>query len=190
MKPDFSPESQSPFSLLWDTVAHFFPSLCFPFSFSFFFSCSFSSGVRQWPKPHGRFDQWYVQRHQTSALIARRLSFFFSPVPSHASCHLSGKQTCLCCKKMLKEEKNVYLHGGKQRCERRDLGSGERMQSWRNDVSQGTSQTSLGSLRVAPVLNFNTTERKSGVRNLNRYFTCPCLLFFFFFLPLSTRLLG
>ncbi|XP_029364407.1 centrosomal protein of 112 kDa isoform X2 [Echeneis naucrates] len=34
-------------------------------------------------------------------------------VPSHASCHLSEKQTCLCCRKILKEKKMFYLHGEK-----------------------------------------------------------------------------
>lgn len=156
MKPDFFfPWSQSPFSLLWEIVEHFF-SLCFPSSLVF--PAHFSSGVHQWPKPHGQFDQQYCSK---ASNICPNSEDSFVHMLSHASCHLSGKQTCLCCKKMFKEdEKYVFV------CRKieLDLGRGEKMQSWRNNVSQGMTQTSLGSLRDAPVLNLNTTEKQWSLK--------------------------
>lgn len=51
----------------------------------------------------------------------------------------------------------------------RDVRGGT-LEEARGCEAEGTmslSQTSLGSLRDAPVLNFNATERHSEVRNLN-----------------------
>lgn len=124
MKTDFSPETQSPLSLLWQIVAHLFSPV---FPFLSFLSCSLSSGVRQWPKPHGRFDQRYCSKAPDICPNGEEASFF--QTPSYASCHLSAKQTCLCCKKMLKEAKNVFAWRKIEMWEEEDLGRSEKMQS-------------------------------------------------------------
>lgn len=75
MKPDFSPESQSPFSLLWEAVAHCFPPLCFPPSLFFPAHCHLES-VNDQNLMEGLINS-IVQRHPTSVLMVRRLLFFF-----------------------------------------------------------------------------------------------------------------
>lgn len=68
---------------------------------------------------------------------------------------------------MLKEEKNVFVK------KNRDVRGGN-LEEARGCNAEGTmslsSQTSLGSLRDAPVLNFNAIERLSEARDLNWYF--------------------
>lgn len=109
MKPDFSSESQSPFCHCWGKQWHtFFPVLPF---------LSFLSYARIWSlsmtkKPHTRFVQGFVQRNSTSVLMVKEPFF---QMASHVSLHLSEKQTYLCYKKMLKEEKNVCFRKGKIR---------------------------------------------------------------------------
>ena len=106
MKPDFffSTKSKSLFIALGNGGTLFSPV----FPFLSLLSLPFSSGVRQWPKPPGRFDQQYCSKAADICPNGEE-AFFFFETPSHASCHLSEKQTCLCCKKMLKEEKNVCV---------------------------------------------------------------------------------
>ncbi len=108
MKPDFSPESQSPFSLLWEIVAHFFfLPLCFP---SPLFSPAHShlESVNDQNLTEGLINST-VQRHPTSVLMARTLFFFLFSRCRHvrpATCQKNKHAFAV--KKMLKEEKNVF----------------------------------------------------------------------------------
>lgn len=167
----FSIKSKSLF-IAWGNSGTLFFSV---FPFLSFLSRSLFSGVRQWPQHHGRFDQQCCSK-ATNICPNSEAAFFSGHHMPPATCQKNKHAFAV--KGCWKKRKMCICVERDSRCERRDLGGGERMQSWRNGVSQGTSQTSLGSLREAPVLNFNTTERDSEVGNLNGCFTCPCLPFF------------
>lgn len=128
----FKKQSKSLFIALGKSGTLFFP-LCFP-SLSFL-SCSLSSGVSQWPKPHGRFDQQFCSKAADICPNGGE-AFLFSEFPSHASCHLSGKQTCLCCKKILKEEKNVCM---------------KKIEMWEEGHSKRQTDAKLKELRLSDI---------------------------------------
>lgn len=169
MKPDFSPESQSPFSLLWENSGTllFLPPLVFPSP-----AHTHLESVNDQNLMEGLI-KGIVQRHPTSVLMVRRL--FFLPVTCllppvrKTNMPLLYKDVerrvkmCVCVKK------NRDVRGGT-------------LEETRGCEAEGTSQTSLGSLRDAPVLNLNTIERHDGVRNLNQYFTYLSLSAFFLYL--------
>lgn len=107
MKPDFSLESQRPFSLLRENSGTLFFSV---FPFLSFLSYSLASAVRQWPKNlmEGLISS-IVQRHQTSVLISEE-PFFSDAATSPSTCqknkhafaaknHVERKVKCVCVKK-------------------------------------------------------------------------------------------
>lgn len=104
MKPDFSLESQRPFSLLRENSGTLFFSLSvFPvFPFLSFLSYSLASAVRQWPKNlmEGLISS-IVQRHQTSVLISEE-PFFSDAVTSPSTCQKN--KHAFAAKIMLKEK--------------------------------------------------------------------------------------
>lgn len=143
MKPDFSP--QSLFIALGNsgTLLFFLQCVSLPL-FSFLLTLIWSPSNDQ-NLMEGLINS-IVQRHFDICPKGVEAFFFFFKMPSRVSCHLSEKQTRLCCEKMLKGEKNVCVK------KNRDVRRGERMQSWRN------SQTSTGSLRY---LNLKDIEKHS-----------------------------
>lgn len=167
----FPPESQSPFWLLWKIAAHF-SSVCFP-SPLFFPTHSHLVSVNDQNLMEGLISGT-VQRHPTSVLIVRRLII---PRCHHMpSCHLSEKQTCLCCKEMLKR-RMCYLQGEKWRFERRDLGGDQRMQS-EGTMSLREQVRHLRGVWETLLCWISTPLRQSSQNFIIGSLPCPCLLFF------------
>lgn len=103
----FALKSKSLFIALGSCGTLFFPRVSL-LLLSLLLSLSLSYGVHQRPNIMDSLINNIVQRHSTSVLIVRRL---FAHMLSHASCHLSEKQTCLCYAKMFKEdEKYVFAY--------------------------------------------------------------------------------
>lgn len=193
MKPDFSPESQSPFfvalgnsgTLSLSFFLLFLPVFPLPLH-SLLLSLIWSPSVTK--TPHRRFDHLYCSKAQDICPNSEEASFFFffsfffiyfSEMPSHASCHLSEKQTCLCCK-----------------CwKRRKMFPCRKIEMWEEGLWKRRDEECLsvsvrrssGSSGDAPVLNLNVTEGRGEVRNLNQYFTSSSSAFFFP-LPVSVSL--